>query len=243
MSLRSVAERRRRALNCMKGAMRPFDAVPWVEELSLDDAEFDAAWRLAFGGVTPMMQARIDNPADGFAWRGGQMERALGSAVKAVFPCPMHVVMQPGTERTPPDHDDRLKRLRLRPDADIRADVLIAPATGKRFVFDVRTVNGLCRSALKQYSSAVKHLGGVEQQKNAKYAAYYTNFAPFIVTLSGAVSDASHRALSKVAAEAAKTCEWSLDWEPARWVDTVLHRRVSVAMIRTIACVSLACVS
>ena len=37
-------------------------------------------------------------------------------------------------------------------------------------------------------------------------------------------------------AEVAKGCEWSMDWEPARWVDTVLHR-VAVAMIRTIACV------
>jgi hypothetical protein len=227
---------RRRELNKMKGAMRSFDAVPWAEELSLDDAEFDVAWRLAFGGVTEDMTNRIDDPADGFAWRGGQMERALATAVDAVFPCPMRVVMQPVPERMPPDHAERLVRQRLPPGADIRADVLIAPATGKRFTFDVRTVNGLCASALKQHSTAAAHVASLERQKYTKYAAYYANFAPFVVTLSGAVSDASHRALNRVATDVAKACEWAMDWEPARWVDNVLHR-VAVAMIRTIACV------
>jgi hypothetical protein len=193
---------RRRELNNLKGAMRCFDSVPWVEELALDNVEFDIAWRLTFGGMTPRMAQRIDHPSDGFAWRGAQMERGLAHAIKSAIPCPIRIGYQPEPERIPPDHELRLASLRLPPSADIRADVDVVPATGKRVVFDVRTANGLCASALSQHASAAMHLGSIERAKNDKYAAYYTNFKPFVVTLTGAVTDASHRALWVVAREA-----------------------------------------
>lgn len=46
----------------------------WQGRGEVDDAEFDVAWRLAFGGVTADMSARIDDPKDGFMWRGAQMD-------------------------------------------------------------------------------------------------------------------------------------------------------------------------
>ena len=123
------------------------------------------------------------------------MERGLATAIRSALPCPVRVGYQPEPERFPPDHEQRLARQRLPATADIRADVDITLATGKRFVFDVRTVNGLSASALSQHGSATAHLGSIERQKNNKYASYYRNFRPFVVTLTGAVTDASHQAL------------------------------------------------
>src|SRR5207248_994245 len=148
-------------------------------------------------------------PDNGFAWRGAQLERGLARALAAAIPSPLRVGYQPEPERTPPDHADRLARLHLPPHAAIRADLMITPATGKRFVFDVRTVNGLCASGLSAYASAAKHLDAIERHKHRKYAAYYTNFKSFVVTLAGAVTDASHLALRAVTAEAAKVCDWA----------------------------------
>ena len=67
---------RRRELNKLKGGMKSFDSVPWVEELALGNAEFDVAWRLTFGGVTARMAQRINHPSDGFAWREGRWSAA-----------------------------------------------------------------------------------------------------------------------------------------------------------------------
>ena len=95
--------------------------------------------------------------------------------------------------------------------AEIRADVVITPATGKRFVFDVRTVNALCASALSGYGSAATHLASIEREKRKKYAAYYANFKPVVMTLTGAVSDATHQALCAVIRNAASVCDGVLD--------------------------------
>jgi hypothetical protein len=165
------------------------------------------------------------------------MERGLAEAIAAAVPCPFRVTRQPEPEKRPVDHAERLTRLRLRPGADIRADLTVTPPSGRRLTFDVCTVNGLCASALL-LSSAAAQLSAIEREKNSRYSAYYTNFKPFVVTLSGAVTDASHLALRAVAREAAKACDWAMDWEPARWVDNILHR-VSVSMIRAVTCVAM----
>jgi len=117
-------------------------------------------------------------------------------------------------------------------------DVMLVPPSGRRFTFDVRTVNGACASALTAYGTAAAHLAAIERQKTSKYAAYYTNFRPLVITLTGALSEASRRAVNEVAKAAMKSCEWAMEWEPARWADMVSHR-MAVAMVRTIASVVL----
>ena len=48
---------RRRELNRMRGGMWVFDGVPWDRGRHLADAEWDIAWRLAFGGLTDEQQS------------------------------------------------------------------------------------------------------------------------------------------------------------------------------------------
>src|SRR4051812_40077979 len=59
--------------------------------------------------------------------------------------------------------------------------------TGKRLDFDVRTVNVLCASAR---TSPESQCSAIETGKNRHYRKYYGSFAPFVTTLSGAVSEA-----------------------------------------------------
>jgi len=56
------------------GGTRAFVAVPWTQDLSMDNTEFDVAWRVIFGGMTSVMTERIDHPEHGFRWRGERME-------------------------------------------------------------------------------------------------------------------------------------------------------------------------
>jgi hypothetical protein len=72
---------RRRELNSMRGGVWAFDGVPWDTDRHLRDAEWDVAWRLAFGGLTAQWRrrcwrqcacgssrARITSPP--ITWRG-----------------------------------------------------------------------------------------------------------------------------------------------------------------------------
>ena len=77
-------DRRRLEQNTMRGGTRAFVAVPWTQDLFMDNTEFDVAWRVIFfGGMTSVMTERIDHPEHGFRWRGERMEwSARGSALQ-----------------------------------------------------------------------------------------------------------------------------------------------------------------
>ena len=62
---------------------------------------------------------------------------------------------------------------------------------------------------------------------------YYRSFAPFVTTVSGAVSQASAE-LMRVLKAVARGHRNVLDWEPARWMEDILHR-VAVEMVKTVA--------
>ena len=138
-------DRRRREQNAMRGGTRAFDAIPWREDLSIDNVEFDVAWRLVFGGVTTTMADRIDNPDHGFRWRGERMEWAFAQALHDCLPVTGE---QPAPEMHPPDV--------LVDDAGDRADVDVLTTSGQRFVFDVRTVNVQCRAGLARHASPLR---------------------------------------------------------------------------------------
>ena len=218
------AVKRRLEQNSLRGGTRAFAVVPWREELAIDNIEFDVAWRLAFGGMTPDMVDRIDHPVRGFRWRGERMEWAFAQALHDCLP-PGSVVTgeQPAPERLP---------IATAPlESADRADVDVLTRTGKRFTFDVRTVNVQRGSA---HSTAAAQCAAIEAQKRRHYDQYYRHFHPFVITLSGAVSTASAEALLRVTREVAKGDRSALDWEPARWTDDVLQR-LAIESVKTVS--------
>ena len=221
---------RRHQQNNMRGGTRAFDSVPWREELSIDNIDFDIAWRLVFGGMTPVMVDRVDHTPSIFTYRGERMEWALDQALHACLP-PSTITtgMKPAPEIFPVDAEPL--------DVHDRADVDVLTKTGRRFVFDVRTVNVQCRSGIDKHASAKAHCAAIEVEKRTHYMKYYRAFAPIVVTLSGAVTQASAVALLRVAREVAKGHRTALDWEPAKWVDNILHR-MSVEMIKTVSIIA-----
>ena len=163
----------------MRRGARALVAVPWTQDLSIDNIEFDVAWRLVFGGMTSVMIDRIDPPEHGFGWRGERMEWAFA---QALHECPplgsVTTGAKPAPEVHPPGAAD--------PDPDDRADVDVLARTGQRFVFDVRPVNVQCASAAR--STAEAQCAAIEAGKRKHYNKYDRSFAPFVSTLSGAVS-------------------------------------------------------
>ena len=224
----SGRDKRRLEQNAMRGGTRAFMSVPWRSELSIDDDAFDVAWRLVFGGITDAMTARIDHPQHGHRWRGERMEWAFAEALHDGLP-PGSVVTgeKPAPERQPVGE--------AVPDPGDRADVDVLTKTGKRFVYDVRTVNVQCASGAR--SSAQAQCAAIEAEKRRHYSKYYRFFAPFVITLSGAVSQASAEALTPVTKTVARGDRTSLDWEPARWVENILHR-MAVEMVKTMAIIA-----
>ena len=154
------------------------------------------------------------------------MEWALAQALHDCLP-PGSVVTgeQPAPEIHPPGTSPL--------DIGDRADVDVLTQSGQRHVFDVRTVNVQCRAGLDHYASAE----AIEAAKRGHYGRLYRRFAPFLVTLSGAVTQASAVALGRVAREVARADRTVLDWEPARWLDNMLHRLV-VEVVKTTAVVA-----
>ena len=57
------------------------------------------------------------------------------------------------------------------------------------------------------------------------------------MTVSGAVSEASAEALMRVMRAVAPRDHSILDWEPARWMDDILHR-LAVEMVKTAAVIA-----
>jgi len=218
----------------MRGGTRALAVVPWREDLAIDNVEFDVAWRLIFGGMTAEMIDRIDHPERGFRWRGARMEWALEQALHDCLP-PGAVTTgaQPAPELTPPG-------AQVLDPAD-RADVDVLTRRGTRHVFDVRTVNTQCASAVRA-GTAEAHCAAIETEKTRHYAKYYRHFHPLVITLSGAVPKASAKALVDVMRDVARGDRSVLDWEPAFWADNVLHR-LAVEMIKTVSVIACRVVS
>jgi hypothetical protein len=102
--------------------------------------------------------------------------------------------------------------------------------TGRRYVIDVRTVNVQRASAAK--SSAEAQCAAIEAEKHRHYSKYDRSFAPFVITLSGAVSQASAEVLARMMKTVARGDRNVLDWEPARWTEDILHR-LAVELVKT----------
>ena len=68
----------------------------------------------------------------------------------------------------------------------------------------------------------------------AKYADYYRSFAPFVIDLSGAVSEQSYGVLKQITKEAAKAARPRLHWESFDWAVRI-QRRIAIAMVKTTA--------
>jgi hypothetical protein len=125
------------------------------------------------------MAERVDRPDHGFRWRGERMEWAFAQALHDCLPPGMVVTGEkPMPELSPLSATD--------PDLGDRADVDVLTRNGQRFVFDVRTVNVQRKSALG--STAGAQCGTIEREKRKHYSTLYRDFAPFVITLSGAVS-------------------------------------------------------
>lgn len=220
--------RRRLEQNAMRGGARAFAVVPWRPDLSIDNVEFDVAWRLVFGGMPAETMARIDHPGQaGHRWRGERMEWALAEALHDSLP-PGSVTTgrQPAPEVIPPGAPA--------PGLAERADVDVLTKKGTRYVFDVRTINVQCASAR---TTAETQCAAAEVEKIRHYDKYYRNFAPFVITLSGAVTQASARALGEVMKTVKAGGRYTLDWEPARWLEAVLQR-LAIEMVKTVAIVA-----
>ena len=156
------------------------------------------------------------------------MEWAFATALHDCLPHGSVVTGEkPAPEIHPPGAAD------IRPDD--RADVdVVTVRTGKRIVFDVRTVNVQCASAR---TTAETQCAAIEAAKRKHYSKYFRSFKPFVITLSGAVSQASAEALTSVTKAVARGDRNTLDWEPARWTDEILHR-LSIEMVKTAAVIA-----
>ena len=96
----------------------------------------------------------------------------------------------------------------------------------------MRTVNVQCASAAR--STAEAQCAAIEAGKRKHDNKYSRSFAPFVSTLSGAVSQASAEALMRVLKAVARGHRNILDGEPARWMEDILHR-LAVEMVKTVA--------
>ena len=96
----------------------------------------------------------------------------------------------------------------------------------------MRTVNVQCASAARPTAEA--QCAAIEAARRKHYNKYDRSFAPFVTTLSGAVSQASAEALMRVLKAVARGDRNVMDWEPARWMEDILHR-LAVEMVTTVA--------
>ena len=77
----------------------------------------------------------------------------------------------------------------------------------------------------------------IEASKRKHYDKYYRSFAPFVMIVSGGVSQASAEALMRTMRAVARGDHSIVDWEPARWMDDILHR-LAVEMVKTTAVIA-----
>jgi hypothetical protein len=232
----AAAWQRRREQNCLRAGMWAFSAVPWERDLTLTHAEWDVAWRLAFGGMTRELRARIDAPVGGFVGRGRKMEYAVMAAMmQECLPAgTVKTWAQPSPEFIPPDHAARCERAGCSPDGWRRADIAADCLTNKVVTLDVRTVHLQAASAVSGHASAAAHISALEREKRGKYAAYSSHFRPFVISISGAVPETTYGVLKEIAGEASKASGPRLGWERYGWAVNMM-KRIAVAAVRAVA--------
>jgi len=228
-----IAWSRRREQNTLRAGMWAFNSVPWEPDRSLTHCEWDILWRMAFGGLRAETQCRIDQPPRGFAWRGSRVERAVAEAIKEAMPAgTVRTWSQPSPEHYPPDHAARCAAARVTEDGWKRADIAVEVITGEVVTLDVRTVHLQRLSARRSTVDAQVRV--IENEKNAKYAAYYTRFRPLVVSLTGAVPETAWGAIKEIARYASRAARPRLEWEKYRWVVDVVQR-VAMATVKAVA--------
>ncbi len=146
---------------------------------------------------------------------------------------PLRVWEQPGPEHFPPDHAATCAAAGTSAEGWRRADLAFEFIDARAITVDVRTVNCLARSAVGGRSSARDHMASLEADKRARYSKYYDEFRPFVISLTGAVTEYSFGTIKQIARVAADSYGSRLDWEPYRWAVLAL-RRVQVAVVRTV---------
>jgi len=143
------------------------------------------------------MRRAIDDAEDKLAWRGNVMEHCLTDAIQDIIPegvVTSH--MQPGCERVPLDHVERCRKNKEDLLGAERADISIETTGGRRKVLDMGTTNVVSRSALQ--SNVETHMERIVDAKMKRYKDYYRNFSPFIMRLSGGVTESSWAAIKTI---------------------------------------------
>ena len=80
---------------------------------------------------------------------------------------------------------------------------------------DARTVN--IQQASKAGTSAEAQIRAIEKEKNDKYKDYYKKFAPYVVSLSGAVSKTGFGIVKHITAQAATMAAPRPGWVKNNW--------------------------
>jgi hypothetical protein len=231
-----VAWKRRREQNALRGGMFSFDAVPWLPEMSPEDAVWDVGWTFAFGDISSEMARRVDHPVDGYAWRGRRMEVALEQAARDCLPHCFRVVDQPEPHSYPIDHADRCRHDGTTATGWKRADKEFQFVSGRDITFDVRTVN-LRNGTAVRGGAIPKQLVRLENEKRRRYNGYYQHFFPLVISLTGALSSSSYEGLRVLAREAGERVNARRPvprWEADLWA-VPMHRRLAMAMVRAMS--------
>lgn len=218
----------------LRGALWALDTPPW-EKTALTDNEWDLQWRLSFGGLSDLHRSKLDHAKEDTNWRGRIMEHVFANEVKDAVPGGVvHCSMQPGPEFRPPDHLARCAAEGVSPEAWRRADVAVEVIGSRpqRMVVDVGTTNVLSATALK--SNVQDHMEGIWSKKVKHYKAYYAEFTPFVVSLSGGVPESSWAVLRRISKWGASANHPRLDWEADAWAVRAL-RGIAAAMARVSA--------
>ena len=229
-----AAWKRRREQNKLRAGMWAFNSVPWEAAQSLNHAEWDVLWRLVFGGLSEEARASIDQPPRGFVFRGTRVEHAVQDAILDVLPPgAFDFWHQPSPELTIPlDHVARCTAARVTLDGWKRADITAEFAGGAAVTLDVRTVHLQAASALQR--PVASQISSIENEKTWKYSAYYSRFKPFVISLTGAVSDTAFGAIAEIARHGSRASGPRLKWEQERWAVAIVQR-VAIATVKAAA--------
>ncbi len=228
-----AAWRRRREQNTMRAGMWAFNSLPWERDRSLTHSEWDILWRLAFGGLSVETRAAIDKPLKGHTFRGLRVERAMIEAIEDVLPAGVvRVWHQPSPEHRPPDHAARCAAAQQTEEGWRRADIAAEFTNGHVITLDMRTVHLQRASAL--HSTVEAQVRQIENEKTSKYNAYYSHFRPYVVSLTGAVSNVAFGAVKEIAREASLATSPRLRWEKFRWAVDIVQR-VAIATVKAAA--------
>jgi hypothetical protein len=225
----------------LRGSLWCLDAPPWDDRVALSDTDWDAQWRLNFGGISEALRLRIDHPAERHGWRGKVMEYVVADAISACVPAGvLHTYMQPHTEREPADHAQRCRAEGVDPAAVRRADIAVDFRDARRLVIDVATTNVVSDSALSRSAPdsalsniVLKHMESIESVKDRRYKAYYREFHPLVISLGGGVTERGWGVIKRICRTAASLSRPRLEWEPYDWAVRAL-RHIAAGMARVV---------